>query len=424
MTQHPHSYYAASANQNLHYPALEQDLDVDVCIVGAGITGASAALSLAEKGYKVVVLEANRVGWGASGRSGGQMIFGYACEQANLTRLMGHSASQSLWQTSLAAMNLMRSRIKQHHIECDLVEGHVHAAMKPRHMKELADWQRSLKNDFGYSSLRMWDHTQLRQQLASDAYIGGLYDANSGHVHPLNYTLGLVRAAELAGAVFYEHSTVTRIEQGATPIAFTERGRVRCRHLLLCGNAYLSGVAPDIERKLMPVGTYITATEPLGAERAQELIRNNMAVADINFVLDYFRLSADHRLLFGGRVSYSGREPRQLASLMGQRLRHIFPQLQDVAQQYTWGGYVGITMNRAPHFGRLNGNVYFAQGFSGHGIALTGMAGFLMAETIAGSAERFDLFCKIPHHDFPGGRLLRTPALMLAMTWYRLRDWL
>jgi gamma-glutamylputrescine oxidase len=291
-------------------------------------------------------------------------------------------------------------------------------------MTELEGWAEDLRRHFGYDSLQLWSQEQVRAQLASESYLGGLYDPNSGHVHPLNYTLGLVQAAQQAGALFYEQSAVTRVEQGATPVAHTARGRVRCRHLLLCGNAYLEGIAPNIERKIMPVGTYITATEPLGAERARDLIRNNMAVADINFVLDYFRLSADHRLLFGGRVSYSRLDPLNLAGAMGQRLRQVFPQLKDVKQHYTWGGYVGITMNRAPHFGRLNGNVYFAQGFSGHGIALTGMAGSLMADAIAGSAERFDLFGRIPHHDFPGGRLLRTPALVLAMAWYRMRDWL
>jgi gamma-glutamylputrescine oxidase len=422
MQQHADSYYAASANLALSYPPLEESLEVDVCIVGAGITGASAALALAERGYKVAVLEGRLAGWGASGRSGGQMIFGYACDQAKLTRLVGMEASRALWDISLEAMTLMRRRIREHAIDCDLADGHLHAAVKPRHMTELEGWARELRRDFGYEPLELWSRERVRGQLASDAYLGGLYDPNSGHVHPLNYTLGLVRAAAGAGARFFEHSPVTRVERGATPVAHTPRGKVRCRHLLLCGNAYLEGIVPEIERKIMPVGTYITATEPLGETRARELIRNNMAVADINFVLDYFRLSADHRLLFGGRVSYSRLDPLNLADAMGKRLRQVFPQLQGVKQQYTWGGYVGITMNRAPHFGRLDGNVYFAQGFSGHGIALTGMAGTLMAEAIAGSAERFDLFGRIPHPDFPGGRLLRTPALVLAMAWYRLRD--
>ncbi|GAA3532037.1 FAD-binding oxidoreductase [Zobellella aerophila] len=421
-TAHTDSYYAASLNLPLAYPTLEENLDVDVCIVGAGITGAAAALTLAEKGYRVAVLEANRVGWGASGRNGGQMIFGYACEQSKLTRMVGLETSRALWDISIEAMTLMRRRIHDHGIDCDLADGHLHAAVKPRHMQELEAWAEDLIRNFGYQGLQLWDRQRLRRQLASDAYLGGLYDPNSGHVHPLNYTLGLVKAAAQAGAVFFEQSPVTRIERGATPVAHAPGGQVRCRQLLLCGNAYLQHLVPEIERKLMPVGTYITATEPLGRERAEALIANNMAVADLNFVLDYFRLSADHRLLFGGRVSYSRLDPPNLAAAMGRRLRTVFPQLAGVHQQYTWGGYVGITLNRAPHFGRLERNIYYAQGFSGHGLALTGMAGSLMAEAVAGDAERFDLFGRIPHRDFPGGRLLRTPALVLAMAWYRLRD--
>lgn len=422
MQQHADSYYAASIKYPLSFPPLEEDLDVDVCIVGAGITGASAALALAERGYKVAVLEGRLAGWGASGRSGGQMIFGYACDQPKLTRLVGMETSKALWDISLESMTQMRRRIHEHAIDCDLADGHLHAAVKPRHLTELEAWAGDLRRHFGYDGLELWSREQVREQLNTEAYLGGLFDPASGHVHPLNYTLGLVRAASEAGARFFEHSPVTRLERGATPVAHTPRGKVRSRHLLLCGNAYLEGLAPELERKIMPVGTYITATEPLGAERARDLIRNNMAVADINFVLDYFRLSADHRLLFGGRVSYSRLDPLNLADAMGKRLRQVFPQLQGVKQQYTWGGYVGITMNRAPHFGRLDRNLYFAQGFSGHGIALTGMAGTLMADAIAGSAERFDLFGRIPHQDFPGGRLLRTPALVLAMAWYRLRD--
>lgn len=422
MQPHADSYYAASAHSAPEYSALHDNLEVDVCIVGAGITGCSAALNLAERGYSVAVLDTRRVGWGASGRSGGQMIFGYACEQASLTRLVGDKISRQLWDISIEALTQMRQRIDQHKIQCDLADGHLHAAVKPRHMKELEHWADSLRKDYGYDSLEMWSKERVREQMSTDAYLGGLYDAASGHVHPLNYTLGLAKAAAEAGARFFEYTPATRIEQGEHPVVHTPHGVVRSRHLLLCGNAYLDGIVPDIERKIMPVGTYITATEPLGEKRAKSLIANNMAVADINFVLDYFRLSADHRLLFGGRVSYSRRDPVNLAASMGKRLRHVFPQLADVKQQYTWGGYVGITMNRAPHFGRLNGNVYFAQGFSGHGIALTGMAGSLMADAIAGSAERFDLFSHIPHRDFPGGRLLRTPALVLAMAWYRLRD--
>ncbi|MBW3138256.1 NAD(P)/FAD-dependent oxidoreductase [Ferrimonas balearica] len=420
--QHTDSYYAASANQRPEHPRLNGQVEADVCVVGSGITGASAALELANRGYNVVVLEGAKVGWGASGRSGGQMIFGYAAEQAKLAKLVGRDDAHKLWDIADQAVSLTRQRIADHNIDCDLAPGHLHAAIKPRHMDELKGWYDELVDEYGYRSVQMWDKAQVESQMASDNYLGGLFDANSGHLHPLNYTLGLARAAAEAGATFYEQSPVVRIEQGDTVTLHTDNGQVRAKFVVMCCNAYMEGLAPKIESKVMPVGTYITATEPLGEERARELIRNNMAVADINFVLDYFRLSGDHRMLFGGRVSYSKLDPINLAGSMAARMHDVFPQLKGVKQDYTWGGYVGITANRAPHFGRLADNIFFAQGFSGHGIALTGMAGTLMAEAVAGTAERFDLVAQIPHMDFPGGRLFRTPALVLAMAWYRMRD--
>ncbi|MBY6186760.1 FAD-binding oxidoreductase [Marinobacter hydrocarbonoclasticus] len=420
--QHTDSYYAASANARPEHPVLTGQVDADVCVVGSGITGASAALELAKKGYNVVVLEGAKVGWGASGRSGGQMIFGYAAEQAKLAKLVGKDDAHKLWAIADEAVSLTKQRIAEHNIQCDLAPGHLHAAIKPRHMDELKGWYDELVDEYDYQSVEMWDKNKLQGEMATDRYLGGLYDANSGHLHPLNYTLGLARAASEAGATFYEQSPVTRIEQGETVTLHTPLGQVRAKYVVMCCNAYMEGLAPKIETKIMPVGTYITATEPLGEERARELIKNNMAVADINFVLDYFRLSGDHRMLFGGRVSYSKLDPLNLSGSMAARMHTVFPQLKGVKQDYTWGGYVGITVNRAPHFGRLANNIFFAQGFSGHGIALTGMAGSLMADAVAGTAERFDLVAQIPHMDFPGGRMFRTPALVLAMAWYRMRD--
>lgn len=404
------------------YPQLFGEESADVCVIGAGLTGVSCALELARQGYRVIVLEAHRVAWGASGRSGGQMIFGYSCGEGTLKTLVGPGEARKLWDMSLEAVELVRDRVSRYDIDCDLTPGHFHAALKPRQMRALEAWQKTLSGEYGYRSPELWDRQTTRGSLGTDRYIGGLYDANSGHLHPLNYTLGLAAAAEKAGAVFFESSRAVSLSPGPENKVYTETGWVRCPYVILSGNAYLGSLDAGLAARIMPVGTYIGATEPLGADRARSLIANNMAVADTNFVLDYFRLSADYRLLFGGRVSYSTVVPPNLSVAMKRRMLKVFPQLQDAQIEYAWGGYVGITRNRAPDFGRLADNIFYAQGFSGHGIALTGLAGKLMAEAVAGSAERFDVFTRIPHRKFPGGTLLRTPALVLAMFWYRLRD--
>ena len=267
-----------------------------------------------------------------------------------------------------------------------------------------------------------WTCGQVRDQVRSDRYLAGLIDPRSGHLHPLKFTQGVARAAEAAGAVIYENSEVLRYEDGAQIRVHTAQGMVRCAHLILCGNAYIGAVAPSLARRILGVGTYIIATEPLGEARASSLLPSNAAVADINWILDYFRRSADHRLLFGGRVSYSSVQPLHLAESMRKRMVRVFPSLADVKVAYAWGGYLDITMSRAPNFGRLAPNVFYLQGFSGHGVTLTGLAGKLVAEAVAGTAERFDVFARIPHRDFPGGRLFRRPSLMLAMLYYRMRD--
>jgi gamma-glutamylputrescine oxidase len=419
---HADSYYAASSNPQPDCPELEGDLSTDVCIIGAGITGCSAALHLAERGYSVAVIEAERVGWGASGRSGGQKIFGFGCDMSKLRRLVGQDDARRLWDMSIESVELLDDLVARHGIDCDLANGHLHAAIKPRQQRELEHWCEELSRDYGYDGIEILTGERLRKIVNSERYIAGLFDPRSGHVHPLNYTLGLAEAARQAGARFFEGTRATRIEPGANPSVQTPRGRVRAKQVLLCANAHLDGLVPRLWRRIMPVGTYIVATEPLGEAVAHDLLPSNAAVADINFVLDYFRLSADHRMLYGGRVSYSKIEPLSIKHSIRARMAKVFPQLGEARVDYAWGGYVAITENRAPHFGRLEPNIYFAQGFSGHGIALCGLAGKLMAEAIAGTAERFDVFARIPHLPFPGGRWFRTPALVLAMAWFRLRD--
>jgi len=427
------SYYAATAaaGQPKARPELLGEYRADVAVIGGGIAGCSAALHLAQRGYKVALVEARFVGYGASGRSGGQLIFGLAPSQKALTAQVGRDDAHRLFELSIEALDSTRILIDTYAIACDYAANHVHVATKPRHVRELTEWADELHGDYGYESARLLNRDELQSHVCSKLYLGGLLDSRSGHLHPLKYTQGLARAAELEGVRIFENTQVLRYDGGNNRGAaggtggvavHSSRGVIHCEHLILCGNAYLDGVAPPLARRILGVGTYIVATEPLDPTRARALLPSNAAVADINWILDYFRLTADHRLLFGGRVSYSAMQPPHLAESMRQRLVRVFPALTDVSVDYTWGGYLDITMSRAPDFGRLASNVYYLQGFSGHGMALAGLAGKLVAEAVSGTAERFDVFARIPHRDFPGGRLLRRPSLVLAMLYYRLRD--
>ena len=420
---HVDSYYAASANPSPRHEPLEGSAVADVCVVGGGIAGCATALELAERGYSVVLLEAERIGWGASGRSGGQAIFGYAAGQDKLVAQVGRELARRMWDVSVEALDFVRDRVARHAIDCDLQWGQAHLAVKPRHVGELQAWQRELEDDCEYRSLSWLDRDATRALVASDRYHGALFDSRSGHLHPLNYTLGLAAAARAAGVRMFEGSRVTAIVHGDPATVRTASGEVRARHVALCCNAYMDDrVSKKLRDRIMPVGTYIVATEPLGEARIRSILSANVACSDVNWVLDYFRRSADHRLLFGGRVSYSGLDPLGTARATRARMVRAFPQLADAKIEYAWGGLVDITMNRAPDFGRIAPNVYYVQGFSGHGIALAGMSGRLVAEAVAGQAERYDMYSKITHHDFPGGPALRMPALVLAMAWFRLKD--
>jgi gamma-glutamylputrescine oxidase len=420
------NYYYLSTPRPAPHAALAGEQRFDACVVGGGISGLSAALHLAERGMRVALLEAKFIGYGGSGRSGGQSIFGYACEMSTLEKAVGAADARRLWDFSVDGLRLQRELISRHGIECDYTSGHMIVGLKPRHDRALRAELDTLAMRYDYHSLRFIGRDELRSIIASERYSSALYDANGGHLHPYRYTLGMGRAAEAAGVRIFENSWVTHLEvaqsAAADSLAHTSRGTIRARHLLVAGGALLGRLVPALQKKLMDIGTYIAITQPLGEERARSLISNNAAAADMNWILDYFRLTADHRLLFGGRVSYSGIDPFDSAQVLRKRIARVFPQLTEARVEYAWGGFLDITLNRAPHFGRLGPNAYFVQGLSGHGMVISGMAGKLVSEVIGGTADRFDIFTRIPHRDFPGGTWFRRPALVLAMLWFRILD--
>ncbi|WP_075180911.1 FAD-binding oxidoreductase [Pantoea sp. 1.19] len=422
MADHTDSYYAATATAHAPWPSLRGRISCDVCIIGGGFTGISSALFLSEAGYDVVVLEAVRVGFGASGRNGGQVVNAWSRDVDAIGARYGEATAQRCGAMMFEGGEIIRDRIDRYAIQCDYRPGGIFAALSGRQMRAL-EAQAQRWAHYGNTGLQLLDEQQMRTVIASERYCGGLLDRLGGHLHPLNLVLGEAEAVRRHGGRLFEHSAVTGVRYGAPNVVRTARGEVHATTLLFAGNAYLAAdLEPRLAAKSMPCGSQIVATEPLSADLALSLLPGNHCVEDGNYLLDYFRLSADNRLLYGGGVVYGAREPADIAGLIRSKLEKTFPQLRGIRFDYAWSGNFLLTLSRLPQMGRLEHNVYYMQGDSGHGVTHTHLCGRLIAELLRGDAERFDTFARLPHLPFPGGRRLQVPLTALGACWYALRD--
>ncbi len=419
---HCASYYAATANPSPDRPPLRERIDADVCIIGGGYSGLSTALHLAEAGHKVTLIEGAKIGWGASGRNGGQIVNGLNASLGTIERRYGSETAAFVGRLVQEGGTIIRGFIERYGIDCDLKDGNLYAAYTAKQMRELEDKQ-ILWRKHGMDDHELVDQEGMRRHVGSDAYCGGMIDRTGGHMHPLNLTLGEAAALESLGGVIYENTCAVSVDTNAPkPVVKTEHGDIRCRTLIICGNAYLGHVVPELTSRVMPVSTQMMATEPLSDARAHDLLPTDLCVEDIRYILDYFRLSADKRLIFGGGTVYGGTDPADIVAKLQPNMLRVYPQLKDVKIDYAWSGNFALSFSRVPQMGRLSPNVYFAHGYSGHGVTGSHLFGRILAEAVDGDVSRFDVFARLRWFPFPGGRIFRAQYSALGSWYYSVRD--
>ncbi len=419
---YPDSYYAATAIGMHEHPRLQGALRADVCVIGGGYTGLSAALNLAEQGFEVVLLEAERVGFGASGRNGGLIGSGQRKDVIEMEAQFGLQRSREFWQFAEAAKTEIRERVAKHNIDCDLQDGQIEGVHKKSYLGMAQETADALAERYDYPHARALSREETYALVATEDYLEGLQDDQAMVIHPLNYALGLARAARDAGVRIFENSQVLNYTRSDPALVNTAEGSIEASFIVLGCNGYLGKLEPRVAGKIMPINNFLIATQPLAQERAAALIAGRFGVHDTRFVVNFYRMSSDQRLLFGGGENYRARFPKDIAAFVRPKMLKLFPQLHNVGIDYAWGGTLSVTVNRLPHIGRLEPNLFFAQGYSGHGISAANFAGKIIAEAIGGTAGRFDVFASLPTHTFPGGTLLRFPGMVLGMLYYSLKD--
>ena len=419
--EYPPSYYAEHATQLEKFQCLKSEIRADVCVVGGGFTGLSTALHLAQSGYKVAILEAQRIGFGASGRNGGQVSGGQRMDQEGLEAILGDEHAKELWDISQQSVDLVRN-LSSDMEDCGVVDGIIHTAHRKRYVKEEHAYTDHLRKKYGYDKIQNLSLEETHHLVNSPAYFGGTLDMGAGHIDPLRYALGLARKCINLGVEIYEQSKVINVKSGDTAKIKTQNGSISAKFVVLACNGYLGRLNTRVAARVMPINNFIIATEPMSEDAQEALIKNNHAVADSKFVVNYFRFSPDRRLLFGGSESYGYKFPRDIAAAVRKPMLEIYPQLKNTRIDYAWGGTLGITMNRMPHFERIDGNILSASGYSGHGVAMATMGGKMASDAIRGQAEQFDFMASVPTPRFPGGAMLRSPLLVLAMLWFSMRD--
>ena len=422
--EHIDSYYAASLGNLIDFPPLTDIVRCDVCVVGGGFTGLSTTLNLSESQFDTVLLEANRVGWGASGRNGGQLGSGFNSSQVELEKIFGRQRAAFYWRICEEAKREVLNRIKKHQIDCEFNFGVVGAAMTQKAAKQFQEEVDHLRIHYDYESVQYLSQSEIQQLLGTERYCAGRYDLGAGHLHPLKYAIGLAKAASDNNARIFEGTAVESYKKAGSEFEIkTDAGvSVIAKHIVFACNAYIGKLSSSISQWIMPMQSFIIATEPLSEQTARNINCENVAVYDSRFSLDYFRLSADRRLLFGGGEKYLRTSTADITKIVRPRMLSVYPKLKNVRIDYAWEGQIALTLNRLPSVGQLEKNVFYAQGYSGHGVALTNIVGKALSEKIAGFSDRYSAFAEIPHSTFPGGRYFRWPMFFLGMLYYVARD--